>query len=52
MKIIFFDTEFDNFADLTPISIGFVSECEKFQFYNENTQYNLATCSGFVVTIF
>ncbi len=48
MKIIFFDTEFNNFADLDPLSIGFVSECENFKFYNENTQYNLPSCSDFV----
>lgn len=48
MKTIFFDTEFDNFADLGLISIGFYSECGSYQLYLENVDYKLRNCSEFV----
>ncbi len=48
MKTIFFDTEFDNFADLGLISIGFYSECGNYQLYLENLNFRLRNCSEFV----
>ncbi len=48
MKIIFFDSEFDNFSDLGLISIGFISECEQLSFYKENSELKLNRCSEFV----
>ncbi len=51
MITIFFDTEFDNFADLGMISIGFYSECGKHQLYLENNQYQEKKCSEFVKNI-
>lgn len=51
MKTIFFDTEFDNFANLGLISIGFYSECGNYSLYLENINFNLNNCSDFVKQI-
>ncbi len=48
MKTIFFDTEFDNFADLGLISIGFYSDCGNYNLYLENLDFKLNRCSDFV----
>lgn len=49
MKLIFFDTEFDNFADLGMISAGFVTDCAEHSFYVENKNYKRDRCSDFVI---
>lgn len=43
-----FDTEFANFSNLSPLSIGIVSEDKKFEFYKEINDFKLNDCSDFV----
>jgi hypothetical protein len=46
--LLFLDTEYNNIIDTELVSIGLVSECEKYQFYAELTDFNRAKCSVFV----
>jgi hypothetical protein len=43
-----FDTEFANFENLSPLSIGIVSENKNLEFYKEINDFNINLCSQFV----
>ncbi|KQT33273.1 hypothetical protein [Methylophilus sp. Leaf414] len=45
--LLFFDTEFTDFVDMSLISIGIVSE-HMHEFYAENSEFNKARCCDFV----
>ena len=47
-KNIFFDSEFTNFKDLNPISLGFISENGKDELYLEFNDFKKDSCSDFV----
>ena len=46
--ILFLDTEFTDFQQPALISLGLVSECGRYAFYAERTDYSAAACSTFV----
>ena len=46
--ILFLDTEFTDFQQPDLISIGLVSECDRYEFYAERNDFDLARCSDFV----
>ncbi|TLS19229.1 MAG: hypothetical protein FDZ72_04815 [Betaproteobacteria bacterium] len=46
--ILFLDTEFTDFQLPDLISIGLVSECDRYEFYAERNDFDLARCSDFV----
>lgn len=43
-----FDTEFANFSNLAPLSIGIVSEDKSLEFYKEVNDFDINLCSQFV----
>jgi hypothetical protein len=43
-----FDTEFEDFGSLSPLSIGIVSEDKSLEFYKEVNDFNINSCSKFV----
>ncbi len=45
---LFFDTEFCNFNNLSPLSIGIISEDKDFSFYQEINDFKDEDCSQFV----
>ena len=46
-----FDTEFADFGNFSPLSIGVVSEDKNFEFYKEVNDFDLNICSKFVKSI-
>lgn len=45
---LFLDTEFTDFQQPDLISIGLVSECDRYEFYAERNDFDIARCSDFV----
>lgn len=45
---LFFDTEFADFSNLSPLSIAVVSEDKNFEFYQEVNDFVPSACSDFV----
>ncbi len=48
---LFVDTEFADFSNLSPLSIGLISEDKNSEFYKEINDFKLEDCSDFVRTI-
>ena len=46
--VLFLDTEFTDFHQPALISLGLVSECGRYEFYAERTDYPAAACNVFV----
>ena len=46
--LLFLDTEFTDFHEPELISIGLVSECGRFEFYAERSDFDVSKCSDFV----
>lgn len=48
---LFFDTEFANFNNLSPLSIGIISEDNSLKFYQEVNDFKKEDCSDFVIKV-
>lgn len=46
--LLFLDTEFTDFHDSDLISLALVSECGRYEFYAERTDFDVSRCNEFV----